>query len=147
MFILLKTQKSPGDIITHQDIFPRPTPWKIYWHAWLNFLVNHQNYQFVFIPQEYSNLDAYDLLYEDGTLSIVQENSEALHTAPIYKMGWSLWWVYVFESWAFGLFLSFWNWRWESGKLTKRELQAKLERLQRRSEERTRRIVMEDDED
>ena len=63
-------------------------------------------------------------------------------------MSWGLWWEYVFQSYLYGLMFKFWNWRWDTGgKLTREELQAKLEVLEARVEElarkRTSRIEQE----
>ena len=145
MFTILK-RTVDSVLAPHQDIFPRPTPWRIAFVSWFDFLIRCNTYQFVYIPRRLNGLDAYDVILESNHVYIKQ-GEDVVYTTPVHEMTWQIWWTYVFESWAFGLFFSFWNWRWESGKLTHRELQSRVERLERKIQEKTRRIEQDDDEE
>lgn len=151
MLVILKGNdgiQSDGEpLVIGQTIFSRPTPWKIAWLAFLNFLFARQKqYQFVFIPREFRCLCRYEIDCEDQELTLWQRRTE-LYRTRILEMSWGLWWEYAFQSHLYGLFWKFWEWRWDTGKLTREELQTKLEVLEERLDQlarkRTSRIEQE----
>ena len=52
----------------------------------------------------------YTVRIEHKELTLGQADAECYRT-PTQAMNWELWWLYVFESFAFGPFFKFWNWK------------------------------------
>ena len=146
MYTLIKPEDFSNEVLeVSRTIFLRPTPWKIAWIAGFAYVLRRNTFRFVFLPKEFHEAkhDVFEL--HEGRLVVKCRNKEVFYS-PTFPLSFHRWVIYGVESWVYGLFTSFWNWRWDAGSLTKQELQARLERLERKLEERTRRIV-EDDED
>lgn len=147
MFVILKRDNRPEELILNRNIFPRPTPWKVSWEASFSYLLRRQTYCFVYFPPQFTDIFHYEIDVEEGDLVLRKEDKEVYRTV-VCKMSLQLWILYEVESVIYGPLFRFWNWRWSAGKLTTEELQAKVEALEKRMDclqKKTRRIEQEED--
>lgn len=116
-----------------RTIFLRPTPWKVAWQAGFAYIRNRRTYGFAYIPTMYTN-STYEYLIEGVELLVHKEQDTIFHT-PIRPLTFRRWFFYGLESFAYGFFERFWAWRWDSGTLTRTEMQAKIEVLEQQIQE------------
>lgn len=142
MYILIKTtpEKDGELLIISKTIFLRPTPWKVAWLAGFAYVLLRPIFKFAYLPREFQTANYSFYTEEFGKRLVVKDGNKEVYAAPVFPLSFRRWIIYGVESWVYGLMTAFWNWRWDSGTLTKKELQDKLERLERKLEERTRRI-------
>lgn len=131
MFILLirdNTQHSE-ELTPLKTIFPRPTPFKIVHQAFFSFLLFKKHWKFVFLPPE-CNIYRYHCDVEGNKLYLRDDTGDA-YELPLLDLSWGLWVLYDVEAFIGGPMLRIWEWRWgENSTMTRRELQAKLERIE-----------------
>lgn len=138
MFVIVKDKKS-DELQVNKSLFLRPTPWKVAWQAFLSFLVWRRTYRFVYLSPRYTDASRYHYYVERDEL-VLRENSHEVTRLELHDMTWGLWFEYAFESHIYGLFWRFWDWRWSANKMTRAEMQSKLEALERKLRGKTRRI-------
>lgn len=132
MFVIMRKTSYCEDLQIGESLFPRPTPWFVAWDSFLRFLTFHSTYQFAFVPPDMEDLFAYQVTAEGNHL-IIRDTQGNTRKSPILSMTWGLWWEYAAESFIYGLFFRFWNWRWRRyHSLTKDEMQAKINALESR---------------
>ena len=133
MHILMKQFESDCySLRVAETIFLRPTPWLVAWKAGFDYVLRKGRFGFVYLPMQYVN-PANEYECEKGKL-IVRGNEETVFSTPIEPLTFRNWFFYGIESFAYGFFWKFWEWRYDSGVLNRKELQGKLEQLEHQIE-------------
>lgn len=134
MFVLVKSVNENDVLTPGQTIFLRPTPWKVAWQAGFDYLCATGRFCFVYLPHEYSNPE-FDYRLERGRDLAIFDNGKEIARLPLLSLTFVYWLFYGIESFAYGFFQRFWLWRWDAKRPTRRELEAKVEQLERRLSE------------
>jgi hypothetical protein len=139
MLTILAHVEQPDELVLGQSIFARPTPWMVAWKAFGQFLRPPCMYRFAYVRPAMMSL-AYNYISDGEFLSITGDDGQILRKTEILPMSWGLWWEYVVQSYLYGFFWRFWNWRLHSQD----HVQEKLDGLLSQFEQRTKRITQED---
>jgi hypothetical protein len=128
IMLIIMRKRERSELVAHETIFPRPTPWSIFFKAWGSMLSRRYGYRFVFFPSWNMNLMRYDIM-ADGNDVILSVDGEEIYRTPAMPMDLTLWAMFMVESIGKGLFTRIWMWRWRSGKMSLPEMQAQIDRL------------------
>jgi hypothetical protein len=143
MFVIAKTSTQlMRALVPGQTIFLRPTPWKVAWQAWFDYLRSAGRFCFVYLPHEFSN-PAFDYRLERAKDLAVFQDGKEIARLPLLPLTFVHWLFYVIESYAYGFMARFWLWTWDSPRPSRAELETKIEQLERRLSE----LVGQQDED
>jgi len=117
----------------NERIFLRPTPWRVAFGLGFAFFSRAKTHQFINLPLKYLR-PTLEFCREGDQVS-VSDDENVIFTTPIEPLSFANAVIYHCESFAYGLFPAFWNWRWSAGTMTNAEVQSKIERLERQVQE------------
>ena len=135
MFVIIKGNEG-GELMLNKRIFSRPTPWREAVKAVWSLFLSSNPYQCVFLPPSLSEISGYDIDYENGEVLFRKGTRNVLSVTPFPLTG-RVFFLGILEALLHGTVFRVWDWRWQAGVLTRRELQTKVEHL----EEQLRRLT------
>lgn len=113
MFVLLKNDKKRDVLIKGRTIFPRPTPWRIFFLAVNSYLHNQDAFKFIYLPSRHGSLEHMKVSREGATI-ILREKRKEVWRGEVMEIAFLTIVLFMVESLFSGLLLRFWRWRWSA---------------------------------